>query len=111
VEVTVVEAAVGRDQQAVAAADGGGHVDAAAVDPGPHLAVVEAGDHVQPQLDPAARAFDDAQDLAPRLVGATPPHGPAVVQHALAGIRPCKAPPKRYMTCDALYLPTATFYS
>src|SRR5947209_4974316 len=53
-------------------------------DPRFYVAVVEAGSEVQPELDPAAYALDDAQQFSPRIAGAAAAHGAAVVENALA---------------------------
>ena len=76
---------VALDDQPVVAAEGLPGVPGAA-DPRPHPPVVEAGDHLDPQVDRALQAVDDPQQLPVRPMGAAGAHGQAVGDpHQAAG--------------------------
>ena len=86
-EVVVVDAVqldVARHDQGVVAADGAVQTRTVAADPGLDLAVVEAGDDVQPQFNPPADPLDDAKKLAVWVLGSAASHREAVVEPALA---------------------------
>ena len=86
-EVVVVdpfEFGIARQDEGVVTADGAVLARPVSPDPRLDLAVVEAGDDVQAQLDSTAHAFDDPQQLASRVGGTTTAHGEAVVELALA---------------------------
>jgi hypothetical protein len=68
---------VALDDQPVVAAEGLPALPGAA-DPWPYLPVVEAGDHLDPQLDGALEAVHDSQQLPVGPLGAAGAHGQAV---------------------------------
>src|SRR5581483_12505050 len=91
VEVVIVqelELDVGGYDQGVVTADGAVDPVAVATDPCLDLAIVEARCELEIELHAATNAFDDAQQLPTRLLRATAPHCPAVVDHALPVVGP-----------------------
>src|SRR5947208_10884713 len=83
--VARLESGVAPDQQRVIASDSAVGAVAEVMDPGVHLAVVEAGDHPQPQIERAPPALDDADDLAALLAGGLRSHD-AVGDRRLAAV-------------------------